>query len=93
MQSHWERVRNYRIGRLALQVAAMKSYRKIYDQDQQSFYYYQTRTGACSWQKPTSLGKLDVQPVDEWKPFKTGIGRTMFFNESNGRTSRWASLP
>ena len=53
------------------------------------------RTGQCMWEKPQSLQEADVEAKNEWRPFKKYNTFTrkneMYFNEYNGRVSRYDS--
>jgi tetratricopeptide (TPR) repeat protein len=64
---------------------------KRWDQTLKQFYYVNTRTGECAWQKPINLGSDDIEdPPDRWEKMVDEYGNTFYLHPLTGRSS-WLS--
>ncbi|OQS07105.1 hypothetical protein THRCLA_00880 [Thraustotheca clavata] len=53
-----------------LRAILSKALIKCYDDDSQSFFYYNTKTGISQWSKPKLMGSADIEPTPVESPKK-----------------------
>ncbi|GMI59746.1 hypothetical protein ScalyP_jg5839 [Parmales sp. scaly parma] len=68
-----------------------RQFEKMWDNENQCYYYINVNSGAIQWYKPYALGPEDLDdPVDEWRKITGEDGNPFYQNPCTGQTS-WLS--
>jgi len=57
----WEQMWRRRQARLAIKKMISKAYEKVWDEEHQAYFWYNTKTGESDWSKPKLLGSADIE--------------------------------